>query len=48
MIGGYKVADYASLIRPTRFTQSRHFETLLNGNDPKLRDACLKLALSNA
>jgi len=30
------------------FSQSRHFETLLNGNDPKLRDACLNLALPNA
>jgi hypothetical protein len=30
------------------FRQSRHFETLVDGNDPKVRDACLKLALSNA
>jgi hypothetical protein len=27
------------------FAQSRHFETLLKGNDPAVRDACLKLAL---
>lgn len=27
--------------------QGQHFETMLNGNDPKVRDACLKLALPN-
>jgi hypothetical protein len=27
--------------------QSKHFETLLNGNDPFVTDACLKLALPN-
>jgi hypothetical protein len=27
--------------------QSQHFETLLNGNDPAVRDVCLKLALLN-
>ena len=30
------------------FGQSEHFETLLKGNDPKVKDACLKLALPAA
>jgi hypothetical protein len=30
------------------FGQSKHFETLLKGNDPKVKDACLKLALPAA
>jgi hypothetical protein len=30
------------------FEQSQHFETLLKGNDPKVKDACLKLALPAA
>jgi hypothetical protein len=29
-------------------SQSRHFETLLNGNDPAVTAACLKVALPNA
>jgi hypothetical protein len=28
--------------------QGQYFDTLLNGNDPKVRDACLKLALPNS
>jgi hypothetical protein len=30
------------------FGESQHFETLLRGNDPKVKDACLKLALPAA
>ena len=29
-------------------SQSQHFETLLNGDDPAISEACLKLALPAA
>jgi hypothetical protein len=39
------LGDAESLLKFMK--QGQHFETLLNGSDPKVTDACLKLALPN-
>jgi hypothetical protein len=43
---GGVLGDAETLLRFLK--QGQHFETFLNGDDPKVRDACLKLALPSA
>jgi hypothetical protein len=42
---GGVMGDAETLLKFLR--QGQHFETLVNGDDPKVRDACLNLALPN-